>query len=88
MTVTMLGKPGILGMLRVTGILEGILETIGIIGTIESTENNESALRPNMPQMGGIYPGTCRLSLEQLRWLGSRGNARSSRSPENLEFGW
>ncbi|KAK7749843.1 serine/threonine protein kinase, CMGC, CDC2/CDK subfamily [Cytospora paraplurivora] len=56
----------------------------------ENTEITESGLRPNMPQKVEIYPGMCRLSPEQLRWLGSRGNVRSSKSPEipeNLVFG-
>ncbi|ROW09029.1 hypothetical protein VMCG_02839 [Cytospora schulzeri] len=84
---------GILVMLRATGILvetlvetpEGTLEIIGTIGTIESTGSGHP---PDKPRTAEICPGTCRLSPEQLRWLGSKGNVRSSKSHENLEFGW
>ncbi|ROW15467.1 hypothetical protein VPNG_02273 [Cytospora leucostoma] len=57
----------------------------------ENTEITESGPRPNMPQKVEICPGMCRLNPVQLRWLGSRGNVRSSKSleiPENLVCGW
>lgn len=101
MTVT------ILGMLRAAGILATIVTTgtneieINEINEInvnhvnhvnnENPETTESGRLPNMPQRGEICPGMCRLSPEQLRWRGSRGNVRSSKSPEipeNLVFGW
>lgn len=94
MNVTTLGTLGFLGILRATGMLEEMLEgipvtigTVGTHGTIETIESTESRVLPDKPLTVEICPGTCRLSLEQLRWLGNKGIVRSSKSLESLESG-